>query len=310
MSARLAVLMGLLLAAAPALAAQDPARVASAAPGAGLILAAVSAGSTPPTLDGRQTAGVAAPAPAAPAAQAQDGLGERWRAGRAAAAQRGWGSYWIGYSVRPRPGTRVVETNSPNPRAGGAGGANVEPVRLGAAPAASDAVFLFRLEGGSETPVEMKIRAGMAPSEIAGAPVVWLGPASDAESLALLERVRPAAPEPVRREIGPAASLHADAGQVVPFVRAVLASEPSPKVRAEAAYWLQHQPTAESLALLEEVVRRDASPKVREEAVTGIAQMNTDAALQLLQRLADDVTLPLAVRREAMDWRSRARRGS
>lgn len=297
----------LLLVATVVLAAFTPVRAeARAAAGSAQPAAETPAGSA-----GRVAPPAVRPetAPATVDASAQDGLAGRWRAGRAAAAQRGWGSYWIGYAVHPRPGTRVSESNSPNPRPAAAAGAG-EQVRLGAAPAATDAAFFFRMDARGEAPAEMKIRAGTAPAEIEGLPVVWLGPADDAESLALLERLRAQAPEQVRREIGPAASLHADQGRAVAFVRALLASESSPAVRAEAAYWLQHQPGAESLALLEEVVRRDASPKVREEAVTGIAQMKTPAAMRVLQRISDDTTLPLAVRREAMDWRSRVGGGS
>jgi len=243
---------------------------------------------------------------------AQGELAGRWRQANATARERGWRQWWVAYAVRPRAGAAVTATNGPADGEGattrsavdlaGDHGGNV--LSLGGAPGPRDAVFYFRFTAGGEAPVEIKVRSASQAAELNGLPVAWLGVAADGESLALLDRLRASAPDAVRREIGPAASLHGDSRAAVAFIRALLADESSPEVRAEAAYWLHHQPTAESLALLEATARRDPAPKVREEAVTGIARMNTPASRAVLTRLANDPS-DRAVRREAEDWLDR-----
>jgi hypothetical protein len=254
------------------------------------------------------------------AAMQQEGeLGRRWAQARRMAAEQGFTrGVWIGWALAPRDsGVYDVRSNSDAEGTGGReslrrllarGGPSV--VRMGDGPAAGQVALLFRLGGGGDAvPRVMKIRTPREPADLDDVPLVWLGSAPDAESLSLLRTLyAPAGPE-VRREMAAAASLHGRGEPALEFVRTVLASDPSPEVRAEAVYWLQHQGTPGALDLMERTARGDASPKVREEAVTGLARTATPEAWRRLQKLAHDGP-DAGVRQEAQDWIDREGPGS
>ncbi|HYW08945.1 MAG TPA: M56 family metallopeptidase [Longimicrobium sp.] len=233
---------------------------------------------------------------------------ERWREAQARAGREGWPRYWIGYAVRGSAGRNVGSSSARGvQRDSGTtvrdvlarGGAGV--VRLGDAPTGSEVTIFFGMEGTGKAPRAMRIRGADLPVELEGAPVVWLGSAPPEQSLGLLDVVYTQVPAAViRGEIAAAASLHAGPAALA-FVERVLRTDRDAEVRAEAAFWLQHQRTPGALALLELTAVSDSSPKVREEAVTGIAKTGTPEARAALARLERGAP-QLAVRREAGDW--------
>jgi hypothetical protein len=244
----------------------------------------------------------AAPLPAA------GPLGDRWREARARAAQAGWREYWIGWAVQGTESTAasgarggVVTGDARPPFRDQLAPAGAGRAMLGDAPRGAEAVLLFRMAAGDSVPRAMQLSAAGIHAGLESLPVAWLGVAPGGESLGLLGRLYPAAGTRVREEMVAGAAVHPRGPEALGFVQRVLEGEESDRVRAEAAFWLQHQATPAGLALLERVAVTDRSPKVREEAVTGIAQSRAPGAREALARLERQAP-QLQVRREAGDW--------
>jgi beta-lactamase regulating signal transducer with metallopeptidase domain/HEAT repeat protein len=132
-------------------------------------------------------------------------------------------------------------------------------------------------------------------------PVFWLGTASDAESVPVLEdvlgRVQTVS---LQEEAVDAIALHATSTIVLPVLGRVLSDHPEERVRAEAAEGFEHHDVPEALNMAERAAQRDASPQVRREAAEAIGGIDVERAPAVLVGLAtssDDT----GVRQEAAE---------
>jgi HEAT repeat protein/beta-lactamase regulating signal transducer with metallopeptidase domain len=264
-----ALLVAAVAAIAPAVASTDPARGGNPSAGGALPSPGVV------DEDGQEIVVIRHPDPAAP-------LARRWAWAVEEIARRRMERAWIAYSLPTRLAPGVTwTTDSSDFEFASLGGAPLNHV-LGAP--VEHAVFLFTVtRGGYLKRVSGRGAAGM---DVGGLPVVWLGPAEDAESFAQLRGLADGLSlTDARESLVEMIGLHRGDG-VVPYLGAVLGRDGSNGVRREAAQALGHHPTPEALEVLRTAVRRDGSDDVRREAVEAIGRMGTRESAALLRDLA------------------------
>jgi len=114
-------------------------------------------------------------------------------------------------------------------------------------------------------------------------PLLWLGPAEDADSFSLIKKYyEKAAPERMKKILLQAVALHQNAALVVPFLESILKGRESVKIRADAAAFLGEQNDNRALEILIRTIRTDASLEVRKNAVWGLTEMELPAAVDAL----------------------------
>ncbi|MEP7344935.1 MAG: M56 family metallopeptidase [Gemmatimonadaceae bacterium] len=199
------------------------------------------------------------------------------------------------------------------------------------------AIIIELTPSGRGVPREVLLRDMKSEVAREGRALVWLGIASDRESLALLEALQRTEPPPrIRRELAAALSVHPSSALVLDAVERLLGEERSADVRAEAMSWLaRHTGRApervmalytrlllsdEPYEVLDEILSalRDSgdergahalilrtvleskNAQARNEAVQVAAQWSDEGTLTTLERAAmrDESD---AVRREAVD---------
>ena len=155
-------------------------------------------------------------------------------------------------------------------------------------PVMKDIGILLRMTAGEEKfPADIRVSNLDLPFDLEERPFVWLGMATDAESLAyLIPLYAQAAGEEDKRSLLWAIGLHQDAAAVVPFVERILSGKESEEIRAEAAACLGEQNDPKALALLLKTIKADPSEEVRERAVGGLVEMELPAASEALTALA------------------------
>jgi len=119
--------------------------------------------------------------------------------------------------------------------------------------------------------------------DLAGMPLFWLGPAVDAESIALLRGYyEKAGAGKTKEHLLWAVSIHQSPDLVVPFLEKALNGREPEGVRQEAAIFLGEQDDPRALAVLKNVLASDPSQEVRKNAVWGLNEMTSAAAEDLL----------------------------
>lgn len=114
-------------------------------------------------------------------------------------------------------------------------------------------------------------------------PLLWLGPAEDADSLSLIKKYyEKAATDRMKKTLLQAVALHQNAALVVPFLESILKGRESVKIRADAAAFLGEQNDGRALEILIRTIRTDASLEVRKNAVWGLTEMELPAAVDAL----------------------------
>lgn len=135
-----------------------------------------------------------------------------------------------------------------------------------------------------------------------GLPLVWIGGASDEESLNLIKTLYGRVNSPKAKEgLLAAAGIHGSPGLVIPFLDAVLKGNESEDLRKDAAFWLGQQHDPRALAILRQAAEKDSSAEVREGAVFAISQLEIEAALDELIGLARKAGHG-DVRKQAIFW--------
>lgn len=133
-------------------------------------------------------------------------------------------------------------------------------------------------------------------------PLIWLGKASDEESIRFLKEFYAKTGEDKNKEkIIAAVSFHENSKLVIPFLRGRLTGNESAGIRKKAAFWLGQRDEKAALDILTKAVKEDESLKVREQIVFAISQMDLDAAVNELCDLAQNSNNP-AVREKAVFW--------
>jgi len=120
-----------------------------------------------------------------------------------------------------------------------------------------------------------------------GLPLLWLGPADDADSLLLLQNFYDkASVEKAREALIQAVSIHRNAPLVVPFLERILNGREPESVKADAAVFLGEQNDGRALEVLRKTIRSHPLLEVRKNAVWGLNEMDLPAAADTLIDLA------------------------
>ncbi len=148
--------------------------------------------------------------------------------------------------------------------------------------------ILLRLTAtDSEFPADIRVSNLNLPFDLEERPLVWVGTATDAESLSyLIPLYAKAVAGDDKRSILRAIGLHRDAAAVVPFIERILAGKESEEIRAEAAACLGGQSEPRALELLLKTIKADSSEEVREQAVNALVEMELPAAADALVSFA------------------------
>ena len=224
-----------------------------------------------------------------------------------------WGVEGPGKAAFPG-GSFPVASNSPGPGAHTPGAPPLRQILAGSGAAVPPVAFLFGFggEGGQREEVRwIRLRSADAPLDLAGRPLLWLGPAGTPESLAELRRLHSTLDDPVlRKETAAALALHGGESEALRAVARVIEEERSAEVRAEAIQWLPRaHPEAEAgVAVLLRAALEDPAKEVRMEAVDALARLRSASARRALVRIAE--THPdWSVRSEAAQLLARRERG-
>ncbi len=151
-------------------------------------------------------------------------------------------------------------------------------------PAMREIGILLRLTSRPESfPADIRVSNLDLPFDLEELPLVWVGMATDPESLAfLIPLYARASAEEDKRSILWAIGLHRHPALVVPFVERILAGKETDEIRAEAAACLGEQNDPKALDLLLKTIKADPSHEVRERAVEGLVEMDLPAATEAL----------------------------
>jgi HEAT repeats/PBS lyase HEAT-like repeat len=140
------------------------------------------------------------------------------------------------------------------------------------------------------------------PEDVGISDLVWLGGASDDESLALVHKLYDSRGDrELRKDLVVAAGVHDAPGLVIPFLDEVLKSRENDEIRKDAAFWIGQQGSLSALKILRGTARTDPSVEVRKGAVFGLSQVELEAAVDELIELARTAG-NADVRHEAVFW--------
>src|ERR1041385_3247949 len=291
---------------------------------AGLLLGFFPPGSSASAPAGAAVKVIRTPNPSAP-------LTERWKWARTEADKQGIAKgYWSAYSIqrlmwenstigsvysdprRNRPTLREVITGTEsiddrNPSGWGhdddGDGLNWNDDKSSRREVMKEVAVLFHFSGsGTSEPDRVRISNLNLHVEMDDEPLLWLGGASDGESLAFLKALFTSSQGiDIRKEMVTAVGLHAPSEAVFSFLRDVLNSSDAPRVREQAAFWLGQMNNDEALAVLMHAANTDRSDKVREQAVFAVSQMDGDRGLNALIKLTADES-SADVQKKAAFW--------
>ena len=133
-------------------------------------------------------------------------------------------------------------------------------------------------------------------------PLVWIGGASDEESLAAIKQLfDESRRDKVRENLIAAAGVHGSPALVIPFLEKILTGKDSEHLRKEAAFWIGEQDDASGLRILVRAAQTDASHEVREGAVFAISQVSLPEAVDELIALARGAS-QADVRKQSVFW--------
>lgn len=162
--------------------------------------------------------------------------------------------------------------------------------------------FLFRYDAGAKNLADLKVSSMDGEVDLKGLPVVWLGKAPVAESIAHLAGMYRREDDAVKEELVTAVALHGHETAVRTFLTEVLERGTHQKSREMAAFWVAEQGGADVVKLLDRTARTDQSQKIREQAVFGLSRMDEDTALDALVALARGGAGDRHTREQAIFW--------
>jgi hypothetical protein len=136
-----------------------------------------------------------------------------------------------------------------------------------------------------------------------GLPFIWVGSASDDESLACIGKLYDSAGTDgkLKEHLVAAAGIHGSPGLVVPFLDGILKGRDPDHVRKDAAFWIGQQNDPAGLKILIRTARTDASVEVRKSAVFAISEVELEESVDELINLARTCE-DWDVRHEAVFW--------
>jgi len=166
-----------------------------------------------------------------------------------------------------------------------------------------DVAILLRYEGdGSADPEKVEMSNFELDFDFQGLPLLWLGDASDDQSLTLLRGLYAGAKrEETKKHVLAAVGIHNTPALVIPILESVLVSRDADELRKDAAFWIGQQDDPAALKVLRRAARTDRSCEVRKGAVFAISQVELEAAVDELIDLARTAESE-DVRHEAVFW--------
>jgi len=224
-------------------------------------------------------------------------LAQRWDWARTQARQLNRRMYWVGYTIK-RPAwlehsvyvDRGMEVTGQNIKISGRlfgdfQGFIFRGVRLPQLTGGHDSddiavVFGFRSDqSGKVSLAHVHVASFYLPMDFRGRTLLWLGDATDAQSLPIVEALFTATPQPeLREDVVSAIGIHGSSEMVVPILLRLLSSREPTDVRTQAAEWLGFHPTAAAVAALSGAARNDQAGDVRRQAAEALAENTLPAA--------------------------------
>jgi hypothetical protein len=198
-------------------------------------------------------------------------LEERWEWARAEARQLGAGEVWVGYSVRS---SLLVDLR---------GLASLGPCLadlVGPGERSDDMAVLTRLaargrpwrgRAGSGEATRVHVGGFLAPFDVRGGTILWLGYAEDGASVARLQTLfGEASTGALQEDVVAAVGLHGSTAAVVPLLERWSGVTEPWNVRAEATKWLRHHGATTSRAPQPRAPAPSRSP---DRTVAGLAMV-------------------------------------
>ena len=248
-------------------------------------------------------------------------LAQRWDWARTQARQLGkrGGAYWIGYTI-PRPSwldhsvyvDRGTEVQGENVTMSGRMYGNFQGfmfrgVRLPSLTGSSDSddiamLFGFRTDqGGKPVLTNVHVASAYLPVDFRGRTLLWLGGATETQSLPIVQDLLAATSNAdLREDVVSAIGVHGSSDVVVPVLVRLLTSREPEGVRRQAAEWLGFHPTPSAVVALSATARTDVSSDVRREAAEALGDNTLPAATDSLIAVAKTAK-DADVRREAVE---------
>jgi HEAT repeat protein/beta-lactamase regulating signal transducer with metallopeptidase domain len=249
-------------------------------------------------------------------------LTERWEWAQQLARGQRYPIFWVGYTIEPMPwiegsiyigrlerhgitgegglSLRGRITNFGNFDGFRVPGVMLAPLVGGGMP--DDVALLFAFVPDSRgRPVLARVHVSSLrlPVDLEDRPLLWLGDASDEQSIPVVRSLFESAPRELRQDVVAAVGVHGSREAVAHLSRWLTGGEDS-DVREEAAEWLGRHPDPGALALLARTARDDRAADVRREAAEAVSEMPlpaaTDTLVVLARRLQD-----IDARREAVE---------
>ena len=246
-------------------------------------------------------------------------LRERWARAEQTAAGKAWPRYWIGYSVAPPAAlhpfiysdhaaavlgehVRLSGTMTGDLHQLRFPGVSIDALIGGGDPRRVKLLFSLDATRGHRPAVTGTHASSIQlPVELDGRPLLWLGEATAAQSVPLVQRVYDGAPDATtKRHLVTTLALHDDSDMAASALIRILAGSEPADIRVQAAERLAWHPVAASLAALERAARSDREPAVRREAAESVADLDMAEATPTLIALAKTLEDHEA-RREAVE---------
>ena len=165
------------------------------------------------------------------------------------------------------------------------------------------AVF-FRLKGRKSNSFDSVkvINYSRCPDFMKNSKVVWINRVDFDSSVQWLSTIYNRAPEyKIRKALVLAMGIHGTDSKVLSFLKRVVKSDKSEKIRKNGTFWTGCQKTPEAVNFLKTVVNSDDTIKVRKQAVFAISISKTDNLIPVLVNIAEN-NRETAIRKSAIFW--------
>lgn len=118
-------------------------------------------------------------------------------------------------------------------------------------------------------------------------PLLWLGKATESESIELVKQLySTAVSDEIKEDLLMCAGLHETSSIAADFLTDIIEKGKNGKIREKAVFWLGNFETDRTLKLLKKIATQDRSIEVREKAVFSLYRMKSESADGVLIELA------------------------
>jgi HEAT repeat protein/beta-lactamase regulating signal transducer with metallopeptidase domain len=246
-------------------------------------------------------------------------LAQRWDWARTQARQLNRRMYWVGYTIK-RPSwlehsvyvDRGLEVTGQNITMSGRMFGDfqgfmfrgVRMARLTGSTDSDDIAILFGFKtdpGGKVVLSNVHVASFYLPMDFRGRTLLWLGDATDAQSVPIVEALFTPTPQlELREDVVAAIGIHGSSDLVVPILLRWLTGREPTDVRQQAAEWLGFHPTPAAVVALSAAARNDQAGDVRRGAAEALGDNMLPAATESTIAVARTASDP-DTRREAVE---------